>query len=79
MVRSSSDSGSAFVFTSQLFFQEAFTDTVYQQAPYNTQGARNIHNGNDGIYGQRSGQTLMTVSETDDGYDAMFSIALYID
>lgn len=78
-VRSSADSGSAYEFTSQLFFQEERTDEVYQQTPYNTRGARSTRSGNDGIYGQSDGQTLMAVSATNEGYSGTFNIALYID
>ncbi len=78
-VRSSASSTSAYEFTSQLFFQDEFTDQIYQQAPYNTRGTRNTRNSNDGIYGQSGGQTLVAAAATEQGYAAMFDIALYID
>lgn len=41
-------------FTSQFFFDEDFTDTVYQASPYGGRGNRDTRNGNDGIYGGAS-------------------------
>lgn len=63
-------------FTSQLFFDEAYTDQVYQQEPYASTGQRTILNSQDGIY-QRSGEQLtLTVAEGSDGYVASFDIGL---
>ena len=78
-VRSSADSSSAYEFTSQVFFDDDLTDEVYQQAPYNTRGARNTRNANDGIYGQSNGRMLVAALEADQGYAATFDIALYVD
>jgi len=36
-------------FISQLVFDDTLTDQVFTQAPYNTRGARNMRNSNDGI------------------------------
>ena len=41
-------------FTSQFFFNDALTDSVYTQSPYSTRGARNTRNANDGIYNSLS-------------------------
>ena len=37
-------------FTSQFFMNEALTDVVHAQAPYNSKGRRNVVNTTDGIY-----------------------------
>jgi protocatechuate 3,4-dioxygenase beta subunit len=37
-------------FTSQFFFDDKFTDSVYTQSPYSSRGSRNVRNANDGIY-----------------------------
>jgi protocatechuate 3,4-dioxygenase beta subunit len=37
-------------FTSQFFFDEAVTDQVFANAPYNDRGKRNTRNNRDGIY-----------------------------
>lgn len=37
-------------FTSQFFFDDAFTDQIYRLPPYNNHGVRDTLNSNDGIY-----------------------------
>lgn len=44
----------SYEFTSQFFFDEAFTDEVYTAAPYSQRGTRDTRNTNDGIYGGAS-------------------------
>jgi protocatechuate 3,4-dioxygenase beta subunit len=61
------------VFTSQLFFDDAFSDQVFTAAPYASKGQRNTLNSNDGIYQE---QLLMAVSKTDQGYAASFDIGI---
>ena len=63
-------------FTSQLFFDDALTDQVFAQAPYNSRGERSLRNDNDGIYSQSGGQTTLAVSPVDAGYAAAFDVAL---
>lgn len=63
-------------FTSQLFFDDALSDQVFAQAPYNGRGERNFRNHNDGIFGQSGEQMILDVSETADGYTATFDVAL---
>jgi hypothetical protein len=41
--RSSASSGSAYEFTSQLFFDDALTDQVPTQQPYASKGQRDLH------------------------------------
>jgi len=74
-VRSSLDDP-AVEFTSQLFFDEAYTDQVYQQEPYASTGQRTILNSQDGIYRQNGEQLTLTVTEGSDGYVASFDIGL---
>lgn len=63
-------------FTSQFFFDDAITDTVYQQAPYNTRGSRDQRNSSDGIFGQSGGATLLTPTASGSGYDTAFGVML---
>ena len=55
-------------FTSQFFFDDTLTDTVYaQNSPYDTRRSRDTRNSNDGIYqqtvsggtGKKSGDLLL--------------------
>jgi protocatechuate 3,4-dioxygenase beta subunit len=75
-IRSSASSTSAYEFTSQLFFDDTFTDQVYEQDPYAARGQRTTRNANDGIYGQGGSQLVLDVASTSDGYAATFNIAL---
>lgn len=63
-------------FTSQLFFDDAFSDEVFTQAPYNTRGERRVRNQNDGIFGRNGAQLMLDVLESGDGYSADFAVAL---
>lgn len=65
-------------FTSQLFFDDAFTDQVYLQEPYNQRGERNTRNDRDGIYGNGGDQLLLNVTQNGSGYSALFDIGLQI-
>ena len=65
-------------FTSQLFFDDAFTDQVYLQEPYSQRGERNVRNDRDGIYGNGGSQLLLDVIQNGSGYSAVFNIGLQI-
>lgn len=63
------------VFTSQLFFDDAFTDQVFTAAPYAAKGTRNTRNVNDGIY---EDQLLVNATKTSEGYAAAFDIGMQL-
>ncbi len=75
-VRSQAGGSSGYEFTSQLFFDDSYTDQVYRRAPYNARGARTTLNGTDGIYRQGGTGLVLAVSESGEGYTATFNIAL---
>ena len=75
-IRSHTGSGSAYEFTSQLFFDDSITDQVYTQAPYNTRGQRTLRNSGDGIYNQGGSQLLLAPAKAAEGYSATFDIGL---
>src|SRR5207253_608222 len=67
-VRLFAGSQKTYEFTSQFFFDDTLTDTVYaQNAPYNTRGSRDVRDSTDGIYqqtvndgtGRKSGDLLL--------------------
>jgi protocatechuate 3,4-dioxygenase beta subunit len=69
-------------FTSQFFFDDTLTDSVYTQSPYNSRGSRNTRNSNDGIYNSLSttekvGLTLQT-SKTSDGYAGVINLGVNV-
>jgi protocatechuate 3,4-dioxygenase beta subunit len=55
-------------FTSQLFFDEALTDQVYTQAPYNTRGRRDTLISNDGIFRTGGTSLLVPITAAGTGY-----------
>lgn len=70
------EGGANHEFTSQLFFDDAFTDQIFANAPYAANGQRNTLNSNDGIYSNGGSQLLLNVVPTADGYAATFDIGL---
>jgi protocatechuate 3,4-dioxygenase beta subunit len=68
--------GSAYEFTSQFYFDEAFTDRVFTRAPYSTHTGARTKNERDGIYQQGGSQLMLAATEQGDGYAAAFNIAM---
>ena len=54
-------------FLTQMFFDDALTDTVYKQSPYSTRGTRTTRNAGDDIYGSDGATLLLRVSSDGDG------------
>jgi protocatechuate 3,4-dioxygenase beta subunit len=76
-IRTDMDSNSGYEFTSQLFFDDAFTDTVYTAVPYVAKGTRTLLNAQDGIYNDGGNQLLLTVTgDAQNGYVAAFVIGM---
>lgn len=63
-------------FTSQLYFDDAYTDRVYSRAPYTKRGRRTVRNGGDGIFRDGGNRTILPVVENDTGYAANFNVGL---
>jgi protocatechuate 3,4-dioxygenase beta subunit len=63
-------------FTSQLFFDDSFTDQVHAQSPYNAKGSRDTRNSRDGIYSNGGSQLALNVSQSGQGYAATLDIGL---
>ncbi len=70
------DGGRNYEFTSQLYFDDAFTDQVFTREPYSQRPDRDTRNEDDGIF--RDGGELLTlnVQPSGDGYAAVFDIGL---
>ena len=72
----------SYEFTSQFFFDDALTDSVYTLSPYASRGTRDRRNSNDGIYNslsttEKAGLTLMT-SKTPSGYAGVISLGVNV-
>jgi protocatechuate 3,4-dioxygenase beta subunit len=77
-IRNGTGSGAGFEFTSQVFFDEAITDLVHAQSPYNGKGRRNTTNAADGIYQGGGSQLLLPLVAEGSGYGSTFDIALQL-
>jgi protocatechuate 3,4-dioxygenase beta subunit len=71
-------SSKTYEFTSQFFFDDSLTDSVYTQSPYSSRGSRSTRNANDGIYNSlsttdKAGLTLQT-SKSTDGYAGVINL-----
>lgn len=75
-VRTDPDESTGTELTSQLFFDDTFTDGVFLAEPYAAKGIRTLRNDGDGIYQQSAGQTLVTVVPTANGYAGTFAIGI---
>jgi len=75
-IRTDAAASSGFEFTSQLFFDDAFSAQVFSQGAYAAKGKPDTPNAGDGIYGQSQGMTLLDVAKDGDGYKATFEIAI---
>jgi len=69
-------------FTSQFFFEDTLTDSVYTQSPYSSRGSRNTRNTDDGIYNSlsttdKAGLTLQT-SRTTNGYTGVINLGVTV-
>lgn len=69
-------------FTSQFFFDDSLTDTVYTQSPYNTRGTRNTRNPADGIFNglSSSEKTALTLVPTTNagGYTGVINLGVRV-
>ena len=63
-------------FTSQLYFDDAFTDRVFTKAPYAQKTGARTTNERDGIFRQGGRSLMMTVAERGAGYRGTFDIGM---
>ena len=75
-IRTASAAGAALEFTSQLFFDDAFTDQVHAQPPYSQKGQRTLRNSGDGIFRGGGDKLLLDVGRSGSGYATAFDIGL---
>ena len=75
-IRTTGTDGQAYEFTSQLFFDDALSDSVFAQAPYASHGTRDTLNSQDSIYGTGGDQLLLALTQQDTGYTTTFNVGL---
>lgn len=77
-IRSALDATTQHTFTSQLFFDDTLTDTVFANAPYASKGTRDVRNATDNIYQSGGSTLLLNLTKEGDGYTATFNIGVSI-
>ena len=77
-IRTDPDEGAGFEFTSQLFFDDDLSRSVFSTSVYAQKGAQDMPNAQDGIYNQSGGATLLSVTKEADAYKASFPIAVQL-
>ena len=77
-VRTTPGAASGLEFTSQMFFDEALTDSVYAQSPYNTRGRRDTLNTTDGIYRSGGSQLVVPLGAAGGGYEGTFNVGVRV-
>jgi protocatechuate 3,4-dioxygenase beta subunit len=65
-------------FTSQFFFDDAFSDQVFAQVPYSQKGSGRLRNAGDSIYTGGGDKLLLPVTKSGSGYATAFAIGLAI-
>ena len=75
-VRGSSGAKRAYEFTSQLYFDDAFSDRVFVRNPYARRSKRTVRNGGDGLFRDGGSRLILPVVESDAGYAANFNVGL---
>ena len=74
-VRSAPEADPGFDFTSQIFFDDAFTDRVHAAEPYARRGGRR-RNEEDGFFRRGGTDLLLAVEPAGEGYGGTFEIGL---
>ena len=77
-IRTDPDASAGFEFTSQLFFDDELSRSVYSTGVYAQKGAQDQPNTSDQIFNQSGGATLLAVTQDGDAYKATFPIAVQL-
>jgi len=77
-IRSAPGSVTRMEFTSQLYFDDAVTDAVMAQPPYNFRGRRDTTNQADSVFASGGSQLMLPVGQDGSGYAGTFDIALLV-
>lgn len=76
-IRTDPESMWGYEFTSQLYFDDALTDRILTQAPYNT-GGRRTTNRRDGIFQDGGEELMLELARHEEGYAGTFDIGLQL-
>jgi protocatechuate 3,4-dioxygenase beta subunit len=65
-------------FTSQVYFDDGFSDRIFAAAPYRKEGEGRIRNPADRIFRRGGDQLLVAPRPVADGYEATFAVGLQL-
>jgi protocatechuate 3,4-dioxygenase beta subunit len=77
-VRYPADARRTHEFTSQIYFDDALSDTIFRAAPYDSRGRRDRRNAEDGIYARGGRQLMLPLAKEGEGYAGTFELGLTI-
>ncbi len=77
-IRTDPDASAGFEFTSQLFFDDALSQSVFATGVYAQKGPQDQLNAADQIFNRSDGATLLSVTQEGDAYKATFPIAVQL-
>jgi protocatechuate 3,4-dioxygenase beta subunit len=69
--------GGTVVHTGQFFFNDALTDVVYKQSPYDTRASRDTRNTADSIYRNGGSRSILKVTKLASGYRAGITMGVH--
>lgn len=78
-IRTPAGSARRSTFTSQLYFDDAFTDAIMQRPPYAQRGDRSVRNSQDAIFGEGGDQLMLDVEPGGVGFRTIFAIGVHTD
>jgi protocatechuate 3,4-dioxygenase beta subunit len=77
-IRTDPDASAGFEFTSQLFFDDDLSRSVFATGVYAQKGPQDQPNSSDQIFNQSGGATLLSVTKDGDTYKSTFPIAVQL-
>ena len=75
-IRTTGADKKSYEFTSQLFFDDALSDSIFSVAPYKRNSVRDTRNNNDMHYADIGSQLLLKLDNRGAGYNGVFNIGL---
>jgi protocatechuate 3,4-dioxygenase beta subunit len=75
-VRTNPAATSAHEFTSQIYFDDALNNKVFENPVYSSKGKRTMTNEQDGIFRENGSQLILALQPAGSGYNGAFDIAL---
>ncbi len=72
------NAGKTYDFTSQLYFDDSLSDSVFAESPYAVRGRARMRNSEDRIYRQGGRDLMLALTKSGDGYAGTFDVGLQL-